>query len=161
MDNYETRNWYLYLDPPMQDLMRQSIDLIHYERGNRKGRYADYSFIVFPAAKAYEGFLKKVFLDLGMITDAQYKGDHFRIGRSLSPNLPKRYRAGWVFGKLVRYCQGEILPQKMWDVWKRARNQIFHYFPDRHRQLSLPEAENLVHEVIAMMEETLSGCGLH
>ena len=114
MDEWEQKNWWRYMDDPLKDLMRQSKDLIDFEslRASDEGgeAYHDYAFAVFPAAKAYEGFLKKVFLDLGLINRAQFAGEHFRIGRSLSPTLPKRYRIGWVYGRLVGYCKGEELP---------------------------------------------------
>lgn len=163
MINFEEANWWLYVDEPLRELMGQSRELLLHGRAavtGGDGVYSDYSFVVFPAAKAYEGFLKKVFLDMGLIGASQYYGEHFRIGRALSPTLPKRYRAGWVYGKLVRSCRGDALPMRMWELWKRARNRTFHYFPGKHERLSLDEAERLVNEIARTMESSLQGCGL-
>lgn len=159
--SYTQTNWWKYCDSSLQDLMQESMELLALAKireASGETPYKDYSFVVFPAAKAYEGYLKKLFLDMDLISVNQYFGEHFRIGRALSPTLPKRYRAGWVYGKLTDYCNGEKLPMKMWDVWKRARNRVFHYFPDKHEVISLAQAENLVAEITRIMEEALEGC---
>jgi hypothetical protein len=160
MENWEETNWWKYLDDSMRDLVRESFDLITAETQRlATGKpYHDYSFVVFPAAKAYEGFLKKVFLDMRLINTQQFFGDNFRIGRALSPTLPKRYRIGWVYGRLANYCGGEELPLKMWDVWKRARNRVFHFFPQHHECINLEEATTLVRAITEIMGKVLEGC---
>lgn len=145
----------------MRDLMKSSFTLLerekqHVEHGNSANH--DYSFVVFPAAKAYEGFLKKLFFELKLITKQQYLGDRFRIGKSLNPHLAKRYQWDWVYGRLVNYCHGEALPIKMWETWKRGRNRIFHYFPDHHEFIDLAQAEELIQALIDSMEQSLTGC---
>jgi hypothetical protein len=162
MRQLESFGWWSYLELEMRELIKQSNDLIEQEIKRRdelkREVYRDYSFIVFPAAKAYEGFLKKLFLDLKLISRQQYFGEHFRIGRALSPTLPKRYRSGWVYGKLIGSCEGEELPMKMWEVWKKGRNRVFHYFPNFFEALSLDRACEIVTEIEDMMEECLLGC---
>lgn len=145
------------MDEPMQDLAAESFMLLEKESKNG-GSLHDYSFVVFPIAKAYEGFLKKLFRDLGFINKSQYRGDRFRIGRALNPNLPKRYQWDWVYAKLVGYCQEERLPLHLWEVWKTARNKIFHYFPDHHEFISLTKAKELVDQIAQIMDEALAGC---
>jgi hypothetical protein len=160
MGNLEDTAWWGYAEQAMRELIKQSHDMIEQEtlRQTQGHRYNDYSFIVFPAAKAYEGFLKKLFLDMKLITSAQYYGEHFRIGRALSPTLPKRYRSGWVFGKLKGGCGGEELPTKMWETWKKGRNRVFHYFPNYHEALNLDQAKAIVLDIEDMMDECLVGC---
>src|SRR3989344_7040920 len=102
----EKKEWWLYLTENQRDLFSQAVTLLTRERVFKEALFNDYSFIVFPAAKAYEGFLKKLLFDLGFITSAQYSGEHFRIGKSLNPNLPVRYRkSDWVYMKLENYCR--------------------------------------------------------
>lgn len=148
-----------YLDEGMRDLVTQSFALLERESG-RAGeyKYHDYSFVVFPAAKAYEGFLKKVLVDLKFITRAQYGGDRFRIGRALNPNLPVRYRWDWVFAKLANRCGGPGLALELWETWKMARNGIFHFFPGHTRFVTVGEASALVKKIVEMMERVLVGC---
>lgn len=162
MEDWDKTNWWKYLEPSMQDLMKQSFDLLTAEsqRLLTSPPYHDYSFVVFPAAKAYEGFLKMVFRDMGLINKQQFFGDNFRIGRALSPTLPKRYRIGWVYGRLVNFCGGDQLPLAMWDIWKRARNRIFHFFPQHEEHITLAEASELVKNITTVMDMTLRGCGV-
>ena len=160
MENIEQSNWWMYLEEPMRYLARESFTLLNQEKarvGSGERPHHDYSYIVFPIAKAFEGFLKKLFLDLGFISNKQYKGDRFRIGRALNPNLPKRLQWDWVYAKLAGYCEGEELPMKLWNTWKNARNRIFHYFPDSHEFVTLSQAEELVGEIVGTMEEALAG----
>ncbi len=160
MRDPQQTNWWRYADEPIRDLVGLSLELLASEKNKSEYKYHDYAFVVFPAAKAYEGFLKKLFLDMGLISEQQYSGDYFRIGKVLNPNLPKRYRSGWVYGKLVETCGGDGLPLRMWQVWSRARNKIFHFFPHHREFIALPEAEELLNEIISSMEETLTGCGV-
>lgn len=159
MEDFSKTNWWAYMDEPMRDLARESFELFEQE-SRRAGEYKwhDYSFIVFPMAKAYEGFLKKLFYNLELITKQQFMGDRFRIGRSLNPNLPKRYQSDWVFGKLVDYCAGEELPVLLWETWKQCRNQAFHYFPDHQRLMSLSEVGECLQIINKTMEKALLGC---
>jgi len=161
MKDYQQMNWWNYAEQEMRELIKQSNDLLDQETKRReelsREAYRDYSFVVFPAAKAYEGFLKKLFLDLKLISRQQYFGEHFRIGRALSPSLPKRYRSGWVYGKLIQNSGGEELPMKMWEVWKKGRNKIFHYFPNFFEAINLEKARQIVIEIEDMMEECMMG----
>ena len=163
MDETKSTLWN-YLEEGMRDLMRGSYYLLEQEREHLKqpGRLPlhDYSFVVFPAAKAYEGFLKKLFLDLKLITRRQYEGDRFRIGRALNPNLPIRYRWDWVYGRLVDYCQGGKLADELWRVWQDSRNRIFHFFPGHARFVDFKEAERLVVGIENVMLSALKGCRL-
>jgi len=163
MEKWGNTNWWKYLDSTMQELMSQSLKMMEREeaRAALGEKYEDYAFVVFPAAKAYEGFLKKLFLDLGLISHQQYNSDHFRIGRALSPSLPKRYRSGWVYSRLAQFCGGEELPSEMWEVWKKGRNRTFHFFPHRLGNISLAEAKLVVEEIALMMEKTLAGCKIN
>lgn len=122
-------------------------------------KFTDYSFIVFPAAKAYEGFLKKVFLDRGFITEEDYFGKRFRIGKALNPSLEDKYREESVYDKVIEFCGGErSLADTMWATWKNCRNMIFHFFPNEKNVVSFEEAKDRVEEIISTMEEVRLGC---
>lgn len=146
------------MDDTMRDLATQSHTLLETFKDDGKSGHHDYSFVVFPMSKAYEGFLKKLFLDMGLIGVAQYKGEHLRIGKILNPNLPRRYRSGWVFEKLSAACGGEDLPLTLWETWKRARNRVFHFFPDHAEFLTYEEAKNLINKIMEAMDRALAGC---
>jgi hypothetical protein len=91
LSHVENSVWWEYLTKDLQDLVYSSIFLA--ERADSWGyAHSDYSFVVFPMAKAYEGFLKKFFLDMGFISEGDYLGTHFRIGKALNPHLEDHLR---------------------------------------------------------------------
>jgi len=168
------KKWWNYVHEDIRELILQSILLtktaekwekditsrIKYDSFNRH-KFHDYSFIVFPAAKAYEGFLKKVFLDLGFITEEDYFGKHFRIGKALNPSLEKRLRISeGVYDKVVKYCSGEALAKTLWSTWKDCRNLLFHWFPNERNAISLEEARGCVDKVIFAMDQMMTECNL-
>ena len=99
----------------------------------------DYSFVVAPAAKAYEGYLKDFFFDLEIINEYDYHSDRFRVGKTLNPSL--RYKRYSIYKKLAdMHEDGEKLAEKLRSAWKQGRNEIFHYFPGNVKKLTLAEA---------------------
>src|SRR5688572_25488929 len=97
---FEGEAWYEYLDEPMRDLVDESYYLLDSEQMRGVGLH-DYSFVVFPMAKAYEGFLKKFLFEIGLLSQKDLDARYFRLGKSLNPSLPPRLRNGsWVYGGL-------------------------------------------------------------
>ncbi|MEI8067743.1 MAG: hypothetical protein WCG91_02185 [Candidatus Shapirobacteria bacterium] len=114
----------------------------------------DYSFTVSPISKAYEGYLKDLFLKIGIISDIDYESDRFRVGKTLNPSL--RYKRFSVYQKLADYHDsGEELAEVLWTAWKYGRNEIFHYFPNNVKNLTREEAE----ERIALVLEAIIKSG--
>jgi hypothetical protein len=136
-----TQSWYLFLDQKQKELVRTSIEL--YAREERmESHFEDYSFLVFPIAKAYEGFLKKYFFESQMISTASFYDKKFRIGRVLNPDMhPDRRNNDWIYDKVVQAC-GQELARQLWETWIKCRNQIFHYYPNLDKNLSLSEASS-------------------
>lgn len=157
MEELESRSWWNYLDKVQQDLIRQSFHLLAEEEREQKS-LADYSFIVFPAAKAYEGFLKKLFFDLGLISRTQFSGERFRIGRALNPAILRDYPQESIYEKLSRYCGGEEISARLWRTWKNSRNLVFHYFPDKENLISFSEAKSRVNEVVEAIDSSFQSC---
>ncbi len=113
----------------------------------------DYSFIVAPAAKAYEGYLKDFFFDLHIIDENSYHSDRFRVGKTLNPSL--RYKRYSIFKKLADlHDNGEQLAEKLWSAWKQGRNEIFHYFPGNVKKLSKIEAEDRITLILKAIIES-------
>lgn len=114
-------------------------------------KVSDYSYLVFPFAKGYEGFLKKLFLDLKMIKEDEYYGDDIRIGRVLNPTYNKKGKN--VFYKIRVSDKGdEKLAQELWEMWHDGRNQVFHYFPHNFRKLSYEEALEIIEGILEAMQ---------
>lgn len=154
--NLKNKAWYDYLEEDLRELLEQSFQLID-DVPNWKYQFHDYSFIVFPAAKAYEGFLKKMFLDLNFITQEDYYGRHFRIGKALNPQLEKKFRSESVYDKVVDYC-GKNLGDQLWDTWKTCRNLVFHWFPDEKRAIQFSEAKERVEKIVTAIDVSFREC---
>lgn len=151
--------WWSYLTENQQDLLHQSQILLEREERWGSNKFHDYAFVVFPAAKAYEGILKKLFFELGTITRVQYENSHFRVGRSLNPGLPAKFRGrDWVFGRLKDFCGGRA-PQLLWDTWRLARNLVFHWFPKHKNFVTLPEARKRYEMILRAIDTAYEECG--
>jgi len=155
--NFESKSWWGSLDKDIKELFSESIFLSEITPSLDK-QFHDYSFIVFPAAKAYEGFLKKVFLERGFITKEDYSGKRFRIGKALNPSLDKRFKNESVYLKVVNFCGGNKLADKMWDTWKNCRNLLFHWFPNEKNAIDFDEANTRLTEIFDTVDEVYLGC---
>lgn len=130
-----------YLDGHQKNLVTD-VEII-LKRLQIQDNISDFSFLVSPIAKAYEGFLKDFFLRIGIINNNDYSSDRFRVGKTLNPSL--RYKRFSVYQKLADFDEkGEELAETLWDAWKFGRNEIFHYFPDNYKDLSQNEAEDRI-----------------
>jgi len=144
-----------FLEAEQRDLFCDASYLITLMRRDERV-LTDYSFLVFPVAKAYEGFLKKLFFQSGFMTEEEYRGDRFRVGRALNPELESHFRRESVYDKLVEFCgQDPTVPTKLWEAWKRGRNRLFHYFSDHLHCITREEAEEIIHEISTVMELAL------
>lgn len=150
--------WWTYLADDLQELLRTSL-LLTEESEDWTQKFHDYSFVVFPASKAYEGFLKKLFLDLGFIKESDYLGRRFRIGKALNPSLRgfHRRRDG-VYDKIVKFCGGKELASKLWDTWRTCRNRLFHWFPEEQGAITHAEAVQKVQKVLDTIDAAFAEC---
>jgi hypothetical protein len=160
----EKKIWWNYLGEDLQKLIQTSefiytaVESWGADLPGGKREFDDYSFVVFPAAKAYEGFLKKLFLDLKFISEEDYYGKHFRIGKALNPSLPKELRHEGVYDKIVQFCQGRTLADKLWDTWRLSRNLTFHWFPNEKNAITLSEAGERIEMIIGAIDEAFQEC---
>ena len=138
---------WIYLSLTQQDLMSEGKFLIDFVK---EQHFKDYSFLVFPYAKAYEGFLKQLFLDLEFISHHDYISDHIRIGKLMSPHLIRRLGEESVYAK-IRDAAGEDLAHEIWEVWKVGRNEVFHYYPHNIKSLSHQQAIGVAEKILHTM----------
>jgi hypothetical protein len=138
MEAQENASWLKYLDVYQQKLVLVSLSLM--KKRDELSGLEDYSFMVFPMAKAYEGFLKKVFFDLRLIDKETYEGRRFRIGRALNPDIrPDQRDEDWLYDNVANKFGNETARQ-LWNTWLRCRNRVFHYFANEQQFLSFDEA---------------------
>jgi hypothetical protein len=163
----EKKVWWNYIEEDLQELLVASEFLSNVVKSwggdmpSGSKVFHDYSFVVFPIAKAYEGFLKKVFLDMGFITEEDYRGKYFRIGKALNPYLEKKYRSGEsVYDKLVKFCGGKDLADTLWEAWINGRNLIFHWFPEEKKAITFLDSQNKIKMIIRAMDMAFKGCNI-
>lgn len=143
-----------YLGPDMRALLRDGEFLVEDSARHTDAPPTDFSYVVFPFAKLYEGFLKKLFLDAGIISERDFHSDHFRIGKVLSPNLARRLGPRSAYGAIsLKFGAG--LAARLWHTWKEGRNLVFHYFPHNFRRLNRTEAVELVDTLTNTMKESV------
>jgi hypothetical protein len=168
IEKLENKPWWSWVHEDLRELMSQSVLLINIfdERLKKpptgKTMFHDYAFIVFPAAKAYEGFLKTLFLELNFINSEDYYGKRFRIGKALNPALePEIRERESVYDKLKNYCRSRELPDKLWQTWKNGRNKLFHWFPNETNAINFNEAKSIVEDIVDSMDFAFEGCKLN
>ena len=154
-----SEQWFTGLIPDLQQLILSSVELLQREK-RLNSNLKDYSFILFPLSKAYEGVLKSFLFQQGLISEKVYLGRRFRIGRSLNPDIRQPQRdKWWLYDDVIKMC-GEEIGRDIWDGWIECRNHIFHYFPNKNNLHSLPEIEKKVIKLIELMKR-LMYCEIH
>lgn len=149
-----------YLSSEQKGLVEDGELLTEYAHKMPHG-VSDFSYLVFPFSKAYEGFLKKLFLDMKLLRPEEYYGEDIRIGKILNPHFVKEF--GSVYN---RVCRGAVqkgenkVAERLWNTWKKGRNLVFHYFPHNFRRLSFNEAKEIIEEIIGSMNYAVGECDL-
>ncbi len=144
--------FWLYLSQSQKDLLLEGDYLMNDVIKHNNYSFKDYSFLIFPYAKAYEGYLKKLFFDLGFLSHLDYISDHLRLGKLMSPQLIDHLGDRSLFKKIKERSTKETADM-IWETWKVGRNQIFHYFPHNTRGVTFEEAEETVNRIIVTMQE--------
>jgi hypothetical protein len=150
---FKTSDFWFYLSKNQKDLINEGLYLMNDVIKNNAYHFKDYSFLVFPFAKAYEGFLKQLFLDVKFISHLDYISDHLRLGKLLSPNLVKKLGERSLYKK-IKEKAGQDLADKIWNAWKLGRNQVFHYYPHNLKALTFSQAEGIIDNMLSVMEES-------
>lgn len=147
----EYSQFWQYLSQNQKDLILEGQYLMNDIIKDQAFQFKDYSFLIFPFAKTYEGFLKQLFLDIGFISRLDYISDHLRLGKLMSPNLVMRLGDRSLYKK-IKDTAGVELAEEIWNAWKMGRNQIFHYFPHNIKSVTFEGAEKVIGELLMAME---------
>ncbi len=138
-----------YFSSTQKDLIQEGNYLLTITE-EKKFKFKDFSFLVFPYAKAYEGYLKQLFLDVGFITHLDYISDHYRIGKYLSPHLIQRLGDRSIYTQIIKSSSEELASQ-MWEMWKKGRNEVFHYYPHNIKRLTFEDARIMNEDILHAM----------
>lgn len=143
-----------YMSPTQQQLALDGQLLIEDRERHPSEHLSDYSYLVFPFAKLYEGFLKELFRDLDIISEREYMSTHFRLGKVLSPNLIRRLGSRSAYN-IVSKRYSLQLADTLWNTWKQGRNLVFHYFPHNFRKLTIEDAKRIVDMILVSMAQAV------
>lgn len=141
-----------YISQPQKDLIREGSYLYQQIFSDGKYSFIDYSFIVFPFAKAFEGFLKQVFFEARLIRQEEYYSDHIRLGRLLSPHLVYKLEGNSLYLQISSRYSRELADQ-IWLTWKSCRNELFHYYPHNVKSLTLVDAKERIDQIVVTMTQ--------
>ncbi len=150
---FKTSGFWFYLSRGQKDLINEGMYLMNDVIKDKAYHFKDYSFLVFPFAKAYEGFLKQLFKDIKFISHLDYISDHLRLGKLMSPNLVNKLGKRSLYKK-IKDKVGQDLADKIWNCWKNGRNQVFHYYPHNLKALTFDEAEAVTEQILKTMDES-------
>lgn len=145
-----------FFEEEQKELVNDSFKLIEYfAQRHSELPVHDFAFIVFPIARAYEGFLKTFFYRANLITEAVYTGRHFRVGRSFNPDLPEKFRDEfWLYDNVQQACSAD-LAHRMWQAWLDGRNHLFHYYPHNKYELTYVDAVQICERIVQAMEDAV------
>lgn len=161
-----------FLSPEIQNLLISSQILVRLITDPPKEWLTDrwlldYSFAVYPAAKAFEGFLKDLavykkftFKEGGLfktLTDnyLNRKDPDFAIGRIFDLNENQKIEASLLDRKRFKHY-----PKSIQGVWGNVRNKLMHFDRGKPEQIDVGQAISLVsniHEAIKMAYEGYIG----
>ncbi len=153
--DHESQSYWDYLSANQKDLIREGGYLYQEVFADSKYAFSDYSFIVFPFAKCLEGFLKKTFYDIGFLSNHDYESNHLRLGKLLSPEYYPVSGKKTIYQLIVERYSGELAVE-VWDVWKKCRNEVFHYFPHNEKKVTLAESKQMIDEILGVMTKLVS-----
>lgn len=147
--------WFEHLPQHVKNAVKTTLELSKMF-ATSTDLWDDYSFVLFPLSRAYEGFLKEFFLHSNLITHEQFYSKRFRIGRSFNPDISLRQRDQWWIYDDVAHSCGQENARMMWDVWIACRNQVFHYFPDQPNTFTLSETNKKILMLLTAFEVVYS-----
>lgn len=153
--DFTKSNWFALLDENGQRLVHLSIAL--YEREVRmQTPLESYSFLVFPMAKAYEGFIKLYLKKMGLLNRSDYNDSKFRIGRALNPDISEQHKdEWWLYDDVARSC-GEKVSRDLWDAWIQCRNRVFHYYFNQETEMDFDQATKKLFQMAQAMDSAMA-----
>lgn len=94
-------------------------------------KMTDYSFLVLPIAKVYEGVLKRVLVKSNILQEEDLvENPTINIGGYFNPVGNQK-----IFDRLKDKARDKTVPHVIYSTYQECRNHIFHYDPYRDNRL--------------------------
>jgi hypothetical protein len=104
---------------------------------------SDYSYIVLPAAKAYEGVLKKILVNAGLVSEQTILE---KPELSLNSYFNPVGNEG-IFNSLKDKARDKAIPHIIYSTYQECRNQIFHHDSYRDSKITLEDADFYIRRI--------------
>jgi len=122
VDNYISQEIFDYLHPNDQIDLRDGIILVEWSK-QYNPNFKNYGILVRNFAIVYEGFLIKLLIDLGVISQQEFERD-VRVGQIGKVLKEKKVE---LESKISEYRRKySYLPKKLEALWEECRNKILH-----------------------------------
>lgn len=126
----------IFLGKDILELINDSNTLLKLAKKNDSGNLTDFSFIVLPYAKAFEGVLKKILVEANILTN-----DELIANPDISVNKYFNPASNAKILELLRdKKRDKAVPYVIFSTYQECRNQILHY--DTYRDLRLKTIED-------------------
>ncbi len=123
-----------FIGEDLLDLYEDNRSLLQRYSNHHDGtveEYSDYSFLVLPIAKVYEGTLKKILVDIGVLKESDLtKNPSINVGKYYNPVGNNK-----IFELLKDRSRDKSVPHVIYSTYQECRNQIFHYDQYRDNRL--------------------------
>jgi len=146
------KNTYLFLHEYQRKLLNDGLlikDNLTFFASSRTFRYLlnDFSVVVFPSAKAFEGYIKKIFLNIKLITKKEIEKDPYQsIGKIINGEKIKN--------KIIDKKRDRSFLKLLSAQWDLCRNVILHYDIDQPEIInSKEEAFRKVENIYEVMKK--------
>ena len=105
----------------------------------------DFSIVVFPSAKAFEGFIKKLLLAINLITQKEIKEDPYKsIGKIINGEQIQK--------KILDKKRDRSVLKLLVAQWDFCRNVILHYDLDQPEIINKEEAFKKIEDIYEVMK---------
>lgn len=117
-EDFLGRDLFYYLNVNDQITMLDAVELFEFAK-DKKIKFKNYAIIVINFAIAFEGFLIKIFIDSGILSEEDYKADvRAALGSKLSSKV--------ILDFIVDRKRNEAIAINLEYVWKQHRNKNLH-----------------------------------
>lgn len=127
-----------FVGDDLYTIYMQSHFLLHREKNSDYVySFDDYSFVVLPAAKSYEGVLKKILVHIGLVTEQELlENPGMALNSYFDPVNNKS-----ISSSLKDKARDRAVPHIIYSTYQECRNEILHYDSYRDNKITLDDAE--------------------
>lgn len=141
-----------FIGEELIDLYEDSINIFKDYKKTEKGLYdmSDYSFLVLPIAKVYEGVLKRVLVKTKLLKEEDLLNNPIiSVGGYFNPVGNNK-----IFDRLKDKARDKTVPHIIYSTYQECRNNILHYDSYKDNRIKkIEDAEFYVKRIIHAIDK--------